>query len=49
MIFHLVDSHELEDYIRSLLEDGEIEIEPEFFEDENGEQMRVIVKILDVE
>lgn len=47
--FHLVDSHELEDYIRSLLEDGEIEIEPEFFEDENGEQMRVIVKILDVE
>ena len=47
--FHLVDSHELEDYIESLLEDGQIEIEPEFFEDENGDQMRVIVKILDVE
>ncbi|MEP1216639.1 MAG: integrase [Marinobacter sp.] len=45
--FHLVDSNEIEDYITSLLEEGNIEIEPEFFEDENGEQMRVIVKILD--
>lgn len=45
--FQLVDSNELEDYISSLLEEGEIEIEPEFFEDENGEQMRVMVKIFE--
>lgn len=45
--FQLVDSNEVEGYISSLLEYGEIEIEPEFFEDENGEQMRVMVKILE--
>jgi len=44
--FALVDANELEDGITELLKDGSVTIEPEFFEDETGEQMRVIVKVL---
>ena len=47
--FTLVDTEELEDYIEDLLEDGEIEIEPEFFTDADGEKMRVIVKVRELE
>lgn len=45
--FHLVDLQEMEDYIVSLMEEGKIEIEPEFFEDENGKQMRIMTKVVE--
>lgn len=44
--FALVDADELEDEITELLKDGSVTIEPVFFNDENGEQMRVIVKVI---
>ena len=44
--FAIVDADELEDEITELLKDGSVTIEPEFFEDATGEQMRVIVKVL---
>ncbi|WP_051146660.1 hypothetical protein [Marinobacter daepoensis] len=47
--FTLIDTDELEDYIENLLEDGDIEIEPEFFTDADGEKMRVIVKVRELE
>ncbi len=43
--FALVDTNELEDEISDLMKAGEVEIEPEFFEDENGQHIRVIAKI----
>lgn len=43
--FTLLDTEELEDYVSELLEEGEIEIEPEFFTDSEGEKFKVIVKI----
>lgn len=43
--FSLVDSEELEAYIEGLLEDGVIEIEPEFFVDSAGQKFRVIVRV----
>ena len=43
--FSLVNTDELEDAIIDLMESGEVKIEPEFFSDENGQHMRVIVKI----
>jgi hypothetical protein len=46
--FSIVETDELENYITELMEDGEVEIEPEFFEDENGEHIRVIAHIKEV-
>ena len=43
--FSIVETEELEYYINELLERGDASIEPQFFEDENGQQMRVLVKI----
>jgi hypothetical protein len=43
--FSLVETDELEEHILDLMEEGQIEIEPEFFDDENGQQMRVMVKV----
>ncbi|MCM8857387.1 MAG: hypothetical protein LC539_16965 [Candidatus Thiodiazotropha sp.] len=43
--FSVISSEELEDYILDLMEEGVVEIEPEFYEDENGEKMHVITKI----
>ena len=45
--FSLLDTDELEDYLSDLLDEGEIEIEPEFFTDPDGEKFKVIVKIHD--
>ena len=47
--FTLIDTDELEDYIADLLDEGEIEIEPEFITDGDGEKMRVIVKVRELE
>lgn len=47
--FTIIDTDELEDYIEDLLESGEIEIEPEFFTDADGEKMRVIVKVRELD
>lgn len=44
--FSIVDSSDLEDYLNTMLESGEIEIEPEFFYDENGQKMKVVVKVM---
>ncbi|WP_374286761.1 integrase [Pseudomonas fluvialis] len=43
--FALVDTEELEDHILELIQVGEVCIEPEFFVDNLGKHMRVIVKI----
>ncbi|WP_218421901.1 integrase [Stutzerimonas stutzeri] len=43
--FALVDTEELEDHILDLIQAGEVYIEPEFFVDNLGKHMRVIVKI----
>ncbi|WP_144780509.1 integrase [Marinobacter maritimus] len=43
--FTLLDTEELEGYVSELLEEGDIDIEPEFFTDAEGEKFKVIVKI----
>jgi len=43
--FTLIDTEELEHYVLELLEEGDIDIEPEFFTDGEGEKLKVIVKI----
>lgn len=45
--FLLWDIDDLEDEITHLQKEGLVEIDPDFFEDENGEQMRVVVKIVE--
>lgn len=45
--FALVDTEELEEHILDLIQEGEVSIEPEFFVDNAGKHMRVIVKIKD--
>lgn len=44
---YLVDNAYLEAYILDLMSSGEVEIEPEFYEDSSGQRLRVIVKILE--
>lgn len=43
----LVDAQDLEQYILTLMETGELEIEPDFYEDSSGQQIRIIVKVLE--
>ena len=43
--FTLIDTEELEDYIADLIEEGDIEVEPEFFTDAEGEKFKVVVKV----
>ena len=43
--FALVDTAELEDAITDMIKTGKVQIEPEFFTDETGQHMRVVVKI----
>lgn len=43
--FTVVDTDELENYLLDLMEDGSIEIEPEFFEDNDGQKFKVIAKV----
>lgn len=41
----LVDDQDLEQYILALMEAGELEIEPDFYEDSSGQRIRIIVKV----
>ena len=43
--FSVLDSDELEDYIEDLMEEGKIEIEPEFFETPDGKKFKVLIKV----
>ena len=43
--FSVLDSDELEDYIEDLMEEGKLEIEPEFFETPNGKTFRVLIVV----
>lgn len=47
--FTVVDADELEDYLADLMEEGTIEIEPDFFEDNDGQKFRVVVKIKEIQ
>lgn len=46
--FTLVDTDELEDYLSDLMDEGAITIEPEFFEDDDGQRFRVIAQVTGV-
>ena len=46
--FTVVDTNELEDYLADLMEEGAITIEPEFFEDDDGQRFKVIAKVTGV-
>jgi len=43
--FSVLDRDELEDYIEDLMEEGKLEIEPEFFETPNGKTFRVLIVV----
>lgn len=43
--FSLIPRSELEDYISAKIEDGMIEISPEFFTDADGEHMKVVARL----
>jgi hypothetical protein len=47
--FTLADTNELEDYLADLMEEGAITIEPEFFEDDDGQRFKVIAKVTGVD
>lgn len=47
--FTLADTNELEDYLADLMEEGAITIEPEFFEDGDGQRFKVIAKVVGVD
>lgn len=42
--FSVLEDEELEEYIEDLMDDGQIEIEPEFFETPEGKSYRVLIK-----
>lgn len=42
----LVETEDLEGMIEELLLQGSVDIEPEFFEDENGQQMQIMCKVV---
>jgi len=46
--FTVVDADELEDYLSDLVDEGAISIEPDFFEDDDGQRFRVIAKVTGV-
>ncbi|WP_421556442.1 integrase [Pseudomonas kitaguniensis] len=41
----VIDSNAIEDYITDLMIEGWLEVEPEFFTDENGESYKIIAKL----
>ncbi|MGE8154191.1 integrase [Pseudomonas vancouverensis] len=43
--FTLIDTNDLEDQILELMKQGLVEIQPEFFTDEKGEQFKVVAKV----
>lgn len=45
--FTLLSSSDLEEYIEDLIHTGEVDIEPEFLEDDKGQSYRLLVKIRD--
>lgn len=46
--FTIVDTEELEDYLSDLLEEGSVEIEPEFIQDDEGQQFQVVARVKQV-
>ncbi len=40
--FKLVDEQKIEDYLQAMLEEGKARVEPQFFNDENGQSMKVL-------
>jgi hypothetical protein len=43
--FGLIEASDLEDHISSLIEDGMVEIEPEFFTDHRGQQFKIVARL----
>lgn len=43
--FSLIEKEMLEEYIEELIEENKVEVEPEFFEDDNGKNYKILVKI----
>ncbi|AZP70641.1 site-specific integrase [Pseudomonas poae] len=46
--FTIVDTEELEDYLSDLMEEGAVEIEPEFIEDDEGLRFKVVAHVRQV-
>src|SRR3989344_2420566 len=46
--FTIVDTEELEDYLSDLMEEGSVEIEPEFIKDDEGQSFRVVARVMKV-
>lgn len=44
--FSLIDTNDLEDQIQELMQDGWIEIEPEFFTDHQGQSFKVVARLI---
>ncbi|MCY1310966.1 hypothetical protein D9M70_612100 [compost metagenome] len=43
--YTIIDTHDLEDQIQELIEEGWIEIEPEFFTDHQGKKFKVVARL----
>ena len=43
--FSLIEREVLEDYIEDLIEEKTVEVEPEFFNDDNGQNYKILVKV----
>ena len=43
--FSLIEREVLEDYIEELIEESKIEVQPEFFTDDNGQNYKILVKV----
>ncbi len=43
--FNLIEREVLEDYIEELIEENEVEVEPEFFNDDKGKNYKILVKV----
>lgn len=47
--FELVESEDLTYYIEDLIEDGQVQVEPEFIEDDNGVKYEIVIKVINEE
>jgi hypothetical protein len=43
--FTMIDTHDLEDQIQELMQEGWIEIEPEFFTDHQGKKFKIVARL----
>ena len=43
--YTILETEELEEYIEELIDSGDVEIEPEFFEDDDGKKYKIVVKV----